>query len=504
MDNRTRRAGINAATTFLNQIVATLCGLVIPWLLIGNFGSEVYGATVSISQFLSYIALFEGGIGRVARGALYEPLASGNEVETSRIYLAVKRFFSIIGLAFVGYAVILAVFYHDIADVTVFTREYTFALVLSIAIGKFAEYMGGISNITLFNADQRQYVVNTVVILSNLLNVIVIALLVLVGADILWVRFIGSLVFVLKPIIFTFYLKRHYNIKKTEERAVLKNKATGIAQHVAYVIHNNTDILILTVCADLKMVAVYTVYHLVVYSLRSITISLTGGMESVFGNMIAKGEQDELMVSYRRYKFTLTVLTIALFGAAGVLILPFVRIYTNGANDVNYIRPVFAVLILMSEAINCLIWPCFNLTIAANKLKESQWGAFLEAGLNVIISLALVFWNPLVGIALGTLLSAVFKSFYYVIFASRTVLKVNPFKSLFDFLATSAILMIISICGVFLADILPINNYWNWMLAGVVTVVITGTVGFAMGCVFYPEVFQKIIASIKRKIKKAD
>ena len=135
--------------------------------MIDKFGSEAYGATTSIAQFLAYISLFEGGIGRVARGALYRPLAAGDEAEVSRIYLAIKRFFSIIGVAFAGYALILAFFYYDIADVTEFTREYIFALVLAIAIGKFAEYMGGITNITLFNADQRQYVVNSVIILSN-------------------------------------------------------------------------------------------------------------------------------------------------------------------------------------------------------------------------------------------------------------------------------------------------------------------------------------------------
>jgi O-antigen/teichoic acid export membrane protein len=225
---------------------------------------------------------------------------------------------------------------------------------------------------------------------------------------------------------------------------------------MAYVIQNNTDVLILTVFADLKLVAVYSVYHLVTYSLRSITMSFTGGMEAVFGNMIAKGEEDELMATYRRYKFLLTVLTVTFFGTAGILILPFVKIYTNDVSDVNYMRPLFAVLLIMSDAINCLCWPCFNLTIAANKLKESRLGAYLEAALNVVFSIALVFWDPLVGIAIGTLISAIFKSIYYMVFASRNILKINPLRILFGLLSTCAVLIIVSVCGVFLADILPI------------------------------------------------
>ena len=148
---------------------------------------------------------------------------------------------------------------------------------------------------------------------------------------------------------------------------------------------------------------------------------------------------------------------------------------------------------------NCLVWPYFNLTIAANKLKESKLGAYLEAVLNVIFSISLVFWNPLVGIAIGTLISAIFKSIYYVIFASKSVLKINPFKALVVFLATSAVLAMISICGILMADILPIYNYWNWIVAGVITVIITGIVGLIMGCVFYPEILVRSIYSIKRK-----
>ena len=92
MDKRMQRAKINALTTSLSQIVSTLIGIAIPWIMIANFGSEAYGATTSIASFLAYISLFEGGIGRVARSALYKPLADGDEEQISSIYLAVKRF----------------------------------------------------------------------------------------------------------------------------------------------------------------------------------------------------------------------------------------------------------------------------------------------------------------------------------------------------------------------------------------------------------------------------
>lgn len=38
------------------------------------------------------------------------------------------------------------------------------------------------------------------------------------------------------------------------------------------------------------------------------------------------------------------------FSVSSVLILPFVEIYTNGITDVNYIRPLFAMLIMVANA----------------------------------------------------------------------------------------------------------------------------------------------------------
>lgn len=502
MDKRMRRARINAISTIAHQLVSTACGIVIPWIMIEQFGSEAYGATTSIAQFLAYIALFEGGVGRVARGALYGPLAAGDMERVSGIYLATKRFFSLLGFAFVGYTLLLACFYYDISDIVGFTREYVFVLVLAIAVGKFAEYMGGITNVTLFHADQKQYVVNSVLILTSILNVVLVVVLANVGVDILWVKLVSSLVFVLKPVLFTLYLKTHYKIQKPRRKVVLENKATGMAQHMAYVIQNNTDVLILTLFADLKTVAVYAVYHLISYSLRNITTSFTGGMEAVFGNMIAKDERLELQGMHRKYRFLLTVLTITLFATAGSLIVPFVKLYTYGTTDADYVQPLFAILMLLADAINCLILPCFNLSIAANKLKESQIGAYGEAAVNLVLSLILVFWNPLIGIAIGTLASAIFKCVYYAVFSGKYILQAKTGILLRDQFVTLITLLLAALTGMTIASHMPMYNYWWWMLGGVVMVAVMGVVAITVGAILYPDVAKGYVSAIRKKMHR--
>lgn len=501
MDKRIRTAKMNVVSTIVNQLVSTLCGLLVPWVMIDAFGSVAYGATTSIAQFLSYITLLEGGIGSVARGALYKPLAEGDEEGVSRLYLAVQRFFTIVGLAFGVYALALAFGYYDIAEITLFDRTYTFMLVVAIALGKFVEYMGGISKVTLLNADQKQYVVNSVYVVTNVLNVALVVLLAKSGIDLLWVKLTTSLIFVLRPLIYTVYMRKHYRIRKSDTRAVLPNKRTGIAQHIAYVVQNNTDVLILTVLADLKCVAVYSVYHLITFSMRSIVTSFTGGMEALLGNMVAKGEKETLQRTFQSYKMLLTVLTVTLFGTTALLIVPFVRLYTAGVTDANYFQPLFALILVLAGALNCLTLPCFNLTIAANKMKESRMGAYGEAVINVAVSLILVGWNPLAGVALGTLAAAVFKSIYYISFSARHILQQRRYPMFLQFAATTLAILLCAAAGVWLTRFVSIPNYGVWILLGCGGVLITGAAGVALGAFLYPGHLRNVLNIVLKKRK---
>lgn len=504
MAGRLLRVKLNTFSSLAHQLVTTLCGLVIPWIMIDTFGSTAYGITISIAQFLSYITLLEGGIGRVARGALYKPLAERNEEQISQVYLAVKRFFAAIGIVFAVYVVILAFGYHSMAHVTAFPWEYTAALVVGIALGKFAEYMSGFSKMTLLHADQKYYVVNVVFIITNILNVILIVVLAKSGVDILWVKVVSSLVFVLRPVLYTLYVRRHYRLRRHGVKATLPNKFTGIAQHTAYVIQDNTDVMLLTLIADLRAVAVYAVYHLVVISLRNITASFTGGMEALLGEMAAKGEQETLRKTYHSYKLILTVLILMLFGTAAIVIVPFVKLYTEGTTDANYVRPVFAFILVIAEALNCLTLPCFNLTIAANKLKQSQIGAYGEAAINVAVSLVLMLvWDPLIGVAIGTLVSVIFKCIYYTAFAGKHILKMKVTPLFLKLGITTLVLIGFALGGIWLIRDVLIYKYTQWVVWGIGFAIATGLWGLVVGMMLYPGHLKSLKSKLlsKRKSK---
>lgn len=90
---RSKKAFVNILTSLLLQVITILCGLLIPRLIIQNFGSDVNGLISSITQFLGYITLLESGVGPVVKAALYKPISQKNNDEIKGILKASQRFF---------------------------------------------------------------------------------------------------------------------------------------------------------------------------------------------------------------------------------------------------------------------------------------------------------------------------------------------------------------------------------------------------------------------------
>ncbi len=495
---RSSRAKLNSITTLANQVISTLCGMLIPRMMLGAFGSVLYGATTSISRFLSYISLLESGIGRVARAALYQPLADRDTEKVSRIFYAISRFFRYVAAAFVFYTIILAFFYFDIANVQGISRQYIFFLVIAISLSTVVDYLFGISSITLLNADQRKYVTNTAIIATRILNTLLVLILINMGSGIILVKLGSSIVIILRPVFLSWYVKKHYTLLKPERKVeALPQKWTGMAQHIAYFIHTNTDVVLLTIFSDLSIVAVYAVYSLITVSIKNIIFSLAGGMEAELGDMYARGEQNNLTAAYRRYHFIISMSTILFFGVTSAMIVPFVRLYTAGITDADYFQPVFALLLILGEVGNCLALPCSTLAVSCNELKRTQWGSFGEAIINIGFSCLLIGWNPLLGVSAGTLIAEVFKLIYYSGYASKKLTRISVVR---DLLMDT--LTFLSVCAFGLISgrlflLVHIHNFFEWTLYAAVTALAALGVALLIGGTCYSSEWKTMVKKIK-------
>lgn len=502
--NRAKKARLNILFSLLYQFVALVCGFIVPKLLLSSFGSEAYGATTSIASFLSYVSLLEGGVGGVARAALYKPLANHDMYGVSAVVSEIKRFFRIIAYIFLAYVVCLACTFKSISRVECFDWAGTALLVGIISFSTFAQYFIGISNSILLQADQRSYITQILSIITIVLNAVFVIILVQLHSSLFIVKLVSSCIFVLKPVFMWIIVKKQYNLEKVKEKneELLSQKWTGLSQHIAFFLHVNTDVAVLTLLSDLSTVAVYSVYHMVVSHIQSIASSFSSGMESLFGNMLAKGEKEYLKKVFSYYETLISVISVVLFSVTSVSIIPFINIYTSGINDADYYQPNFALVLVLASVLHCLRMPYHAMTIAAGHFKQTKWAAYGEAIINISLSIILVKKFGLIGVAIGTVAATGFRFLYYAFYLSRNIMNRDILLFVKRMIVNASEYCLICYLGNAIIKMLDLSSYAKWIIGALIVAVIATAIVSLFTFLFYKDDFVPVFKRIIRKSKK--
>ena len=497
--NRRENAKKNITISLVCQLITMVCGLITPRFMLRAFGSEANGAITSITTFLGYIMLLEGGIGGVARAALYKPLAENDHEKISQIMVEMKRFFRRVGCFFVLYVIVFACFFKEIAQTDALDWMTSFFLVIIISASTFAQYFIGISNSVLVIASQKQYINNTINLIGTVLNTILVVILTHLGCSLITVKLFSSFVFIAKPITLWLYVKRNFNvIRINSTKTLLKDKWTGLGQHIAYFLYSHTDVVVLTLFSDLKAVSVYSVYYLVTNSIQSIASSFSSGMEAVFGDMYAKKEIDGLHRAFTMYDTLVSMISVVLFGSTMVLIIPFVRLYTIDVTDTNYIHLLFGILLTIACLLHCLRTTYHNMIIAAGHFKQTNIASYGEAAINIVISILLVIKFGLVGVAIGTVTATLFRFSYYAIYLSKNIL----FRKIRLWIKRELInvsnLFLIYYVGNGIVDLFAINNYIIWVETAITIAIVSSVITILLNLCFYKEACSVLIKQLFR------
>lgn len=499
-NNRASNAKKNIYISLASQLLTMVCGLIVPRCMLQAFGSEANGAVTSISTFLGYIMLLEGGIGGVARAALYRPLADQDIYRISAIMAEIKRFFRQVGYFFFVYVLVIACSFKYISHTDAFDWTTSFFLVLIISTSTFAQYFIGISNVVLVIAAQRQYINNLLNISCTLTNTILIVLLTYLGCDLLIVKLLSSIIFIAKPILLWLIVNKQFAFVPVNEKTpVLKDKWTGLGQHIAYFLHSHTDVVVLTLFGDLKAVSVYGVYYMVTNAIQNIVTSFSSGMEAVFGDMYAKNEAEKLRSTFNMYETLVSVISIIIFGTTMVLIVPFVFLYTKGVTDANYIEPLFGVLLTVACIIYCLRSPYHNMIIATGQFKQTNAASYGESIINIVSSIILVIRYGLVGVAIGTVVATFYRFVFYAVYLSKNIMKRNITLFLKRLVINTATIIVIQVLGKILIGRINIASYAQWIAAGFITGAMAVIVTIVFNILFYKKDCGEIISYVKRR-----
>lgn len=497
---RSKKALISIQFAAMLQVVNIISALIIPRLIIMNFGSSVNGLISSITQFLGYISLLQLGVGGVVRAALYQPLAESNIIELSRVVKATEVFFRKIALISGVYIGALAFIFPYIVNVS-FDFKYILFMVIILGLNTCMQYFFGIPYKLLVMADQKLYIYDISQILAITLNIIATVLLINRGCSIHLVKLASSVVFIIQPIMLNYYVSRTYHLNQNvkADNATLEQKWAGMGYSIADFVHRKTDILILTIFSSLEEVSVYTVYSVITNGLNSLVAVVTNSFQAALGDMLAKKEDVALKNAMDIYITTVHIISGIIFSVAFMLIIPFINLYTYGVSDAEYIRPWFAIFILFAELFYCVRQPYESVMIAAGKFSEIKKGAISEAILNILISLVLVTKFGIIGVAIGTMSAMVFRTLVLFKSVSEHIMKLSCIYTVKRYFITftSAFLSVL----ISLKNLYIIDSYTKWILYATVITMGVSIFVLLINFIFDKKTFIEFVNRIKQIVK---
>lgn len=454
---------------FGTKVLTMILGILIPRLFIVSYGSETNGLLSTITQIFTYLALLQAGIGNATINALYKPLDDKNWHEINEVFSQARSYYRRVAVIYAGAVFGFSVIYTVLAKSTL-DKTTVFAIIILQGMSSFITYYFCASYTQLLIADGKQYVSDNITFIIHVATSISKIVLVSLGFNVLVVQeaYLAISIFTV-PVTIYFCKKMYPSLEphKTKEKGLLQERGAFIVHELSAVIFSNTDIFVISTFCNLAMASVYSVYNLVFGALNSMINTANAGLGFLLGQNIYK-EQSRLIKVYDIYSSLYSMIVFIVMTTAYVLMTPFVKIYTRGVRDVNYIIPGLAFLFVLVNLMSGVRAVGARLITVSGHADATKSHSILEMVINLVSSLILVNIYGIFGVLIGTVIALLYRMNDIIIYANKIILKRSPIHEYAQIIANSAIFGLIMI----------VNNIFRIQIKSYFMLVIFG------GCIF--------------------
>lgn len=413
----------------LGNIVTSIVAIIIPHLFIVNYGSEVNGLLSSIRQIYVYLALLEVGIGDASVVALYGPIGKGDHNRANEILSATNYYYKKIGVLYTVGIVLAGIIYPLFLN-TEIPYSVCFAVIILQGTGSLIGYFVQAKYNMLIRVDNRNYVITNMETVASVLTDCTRIILLLNSKSIIAIQSSYLIFNLCKMMYICWYIKKHYkwiDLKATPDFKAISKKNAVFVHQISSLVFSHTDVLVLTFVCGLKTVSIYSMYATVYAMVNNIITIVGNSVQAALGQLFHVDRERYIKIQDTFETYYLTLI-FALFAITSIFILPFMKLYTAGA-DINYIDwklPVlFGTYMLLSYgriSSNYIIG-------FAGAFKETQWRAWLETIINIVVSLVCVFKFGIYGVLMGTIAALLYRANDIILFANHKVLNRSAKKT---------------------------------------------------------------------------
>lgn len=494
-----KRGAKNIVYGFLGQIITIIISIIIPRMFIMSYGSEMNGLLASISQVLTYLSVLEAGVGAATIQALYRPITQRNTEDINGVMSATNIYYKRTGRIYLGLIVLVAGIYPFVVKSSI-SRSIMFAIVFINGIPSVINYTVQGKYKLLLQAEGKSYITTNITTIFNIVVNIIKIILIYYNINIILIQSVYIVISLMQMLVFMIYIRRNYswlNVRGKADYSAINQKGAVLVHNIAGLIFNSTDMTILTLFCGLESVSIYAIYNSLFGMLNTAINTVNEGIRFILGQAYVKGLKYYIKILDVYENFFMAIIFSLCFSIY-ILILPFVRLYTQGS-DINYINIYLPILFTAIKLIDAGRNTCLTTIYAAGTFADTKKQAVIECIINLSVSVVGVFKFGMEGVLIGTIVALVYRVIDTIIYTNHKILHrkaTGTFalwgRNIFAFFIMALIFSRVD---------LYCDGYVEWTINAIIISTISIVVFGGMACICKPQYVQTLVRQVLYRIK---
>ena len=487
---RTEDSSKNAMTSMIFYIINSIFSFISKTIFIRFLGIEYSGLNSLFTNVLGILNIAELGIGTAVGYSLYKPLAEKDTKTINEILKLYKYLYRIIAIVILIIGLIITFFLPYMINTTIDMTQIKIAYILYL-ISTVVSYLFTFLNV-LPAADQKNYIVIKIQgifkIVKNIIQLFAIAIF---KNYYIWliIEILGN---ILSYVYTNLIIKKKYQYYKEVEEIrftdLLKKykeimlKVRDLFFHkIGGLVVDQTDNIVISFFCTLSDVGIYGNYMLIFRLLTGTIEQAFSSITASIGNLIVeKGKKEAFKIWKEIYSLTFFITVI--FGYLFYKIVN--KFITIWVGQEFMLSNVIVLAISINIMFRIIKQPIDKFKDAFGIFWDKQ-APFIEAIINLIVSVILAKYIGILGVVIGTIIS----STIIIGFWKPYVTFKHGFKEKFyEFIKINIPLIVISIVSLFVINLIVnfinLNIANNW-IGLIITAIIYGIVTLVISLAYF-------------------
>jgi O-antigen/teichoic acid export membrane protein len=485
--NNIKKSELNILISIAYQIIAITLGLIIPRITMTGYGSDTNGLLSSALQFVGYLAIFEAGVQAVATKSLYKTVGSNDNAGTNAILAAVNINYRKIGMYY-------------LVGLTILSSIYPFVIkekYLSFSTVFFVVFFSGLSNVVLFffqgkyrillQVEGKNYFIGLMNIVTNISNHGIKIILLSLKVNIATVVFGSFIASMIPAVIIMVHIKRKYkwiNLKVKPNFSSLAQSKYAVIHQLSWIIFSSTDILLLTIFCDLKVVSVYVIYKMINDYVLTFSKIPFESMSFRLGHLYNNDKE-----RFKKYincaELFTSNLGFTLFTVTLCLTTSFISLYTKGVNDINYVDAKLAVLFVSVQLLSLMRTPMLNTIGYSGHFKQTLIPTIIETTINIVVSIVGVIFFGIYGVLAGTIVALLYRTVDIILYSNKKLLNRSPMRTFTYYVVEG--LLIAGTYIIYNSMNMVVDNFLKFLIVGAALTIGVGGIIILTSCLLFRD-----------------